>query len=540
MSRSHWHRGHTAEAVLALRAANKRLLPYYRGIVWLENHAAGNVDYAARRIMALAPHGDDLQADLDLLKEAADSRADPEGWGLSSAYAGEALATALSLQAYDLSGMAADLTPYVAGAGNHLLASQLKPSDRYTGWRMGLAGESVDDSDVMVTAQVILALLSRTEAEFPLARRTAAVTALQEAVDAGLTFDLQKAHVALALLKSDPSDTGRALVLLDDLSTRMYDASSSAFTVSTTLRALAAALNWDDPVNRELVSFLDHNLHVAVNTGLSDKSLMSAISVGELKTLTTLDAADKGITDLTGLEGAVNLTHVNLIENEITDHAVLFGLESLQEAFFSDDSTKVLLRGEETSEPDSDADGLSDWFEEIYGTDPLAADTDADGLDDRVELALGTDPLADDSDGDGVLDGSDPNPVGVLGRCGLDVDGDGIFSPMTDGAVIIRFLQDPDGTSLPEISGLFGQNGTRTEETQVYAWLDRPGCALMLDVDDNGIMAADSDGLLIIRYLFGFSGTALVDGAIGENSYRNSSRDIGTWLNFHRKTPKQR
>lgn len=57
---------------------------------------------------------------------------------------------------------------------------------------------------------------------------------------------------------------------------------------------------------------------------------------------------------------------------------------------------------------DSDEDGLPDGEEvQVYGTDPLKADTDGDGLDDADELYLGTDPLKPDTNGNGILDGKE-------------------------------------------------------------------------------------------------------------------------------------
>ena len=42
---------------------------------------------------------------------------------------------------------------------------------------------------------------------------------------------------------------------------------------------------------------------------------------------------------------------------------------------------------------DSDGDGLPDWKEALYGTDPHKADTDGDGTNDGDEIAQGRDPL---------------------------------------------------------------------------------------------------------------------------------------------------
>jgi len=57
------------------------------------------------------------------------------------------------------------------------------------------------------------------------------------------------------------------------------------------------------------------------------------------------------------------------------------------------------------SDPDSDGDGLSDWLEFVYGTNPYNSDTDGDGLSDKWEIDHGLDPLSPDTDGDGLSDG---------------------------------------------------------------------------------------------------------------------------------------
>lgn len=57
---------------------------------------------------------------------------------------------------------------------------------------------------------------------------------------------------------------------------------------------------------------------------------------------------------------------------------------------------------------DSDGDGLPDWFEALIGTDPTNPDTDADGLTDFEELFIyHTNPLLVDTDGDSFTDGEE-------------------------------------------------------------------------------------------------------------------------------------
>lgn len=51
-----------------------------------------------------------------------------------------------------------------------------------------------------------------------------------------------------------------------------------------------------------------------------------------------------------------------------------------------------------------------------------------------------------------------------------------------------------------------------------------------LDIDGDGEAGPLTDGLLLIRYLFGFSGEALVAGAVGEGAQRQNSDDIVAYI----------
>ncbi|MFO7287793.1 MAG: PKD domain-containing protein, partial [Gammaproteobacteria bacterium] len=63
-------------------------------------------------------------------------------------------------------------------------------------------------------------------------------------------------------------------------------------------------------------------------------------------------------------------------------------------ALSSDPDTVAITVAEDSTDPDSDEDGLSDADEEnIYGTDPNDPDTDGDGFGDGDEVAAGSDPL---------------------------------------------------------------------------------------------------------------------------------------------------
>ncbi|MCM1333683.1 MAG: VWA domain-containing protein [Bacteroides sp.] len=57
------------------------------------------------------------------------------------------------------------------------------------------------------------------------------------------------------------------------------------------------------------------------------------------------------------------------------------------------------LAGTNASVADSDGDGILDGYEEQYGTDPLSPDTDGDGIDDGIEILAGLGPTSTASDG---------------------------------------------------------------------------------------------------------------------------------------------
>jgi len=98
----------------------------------------------------------------------------------------------------------------------------------------------------------------------------------------------------------------------------------------------------------------------------------------------------------------------------------------------------------------------------------------------------------------------------------LDVDGNGQANALSDGILVIRHLFEFSGAELT--AGALGQEATRTEPAAIANHLDRAG--QMLDIDANGETDALTDGILIARALFGFEGEALTQGALGEGAQR--------------------
>jgi hypothetical protein len=128
-----------------------------------------------------------------------------------------------------------------------------------------------------------------------------------------------------------------------------------------------------------------------------------------------------------------------------------------------------------------------------------------------------------------LLPSSDSIGFGVLGcdGTGWDADVDATLAPLTDGLLGIRFLFGFSGATL--VAGALGQDAERTDPPAIAAHLE---ClrATLLDIDGNGEAAPLTDGLLLLRYLFGFRGAALVSGAVGAGCTRCSAEAIETFI----------
>ena len=108
----------------------------------------------------------------------------------------------------------------------------------------------------------------------------------------------------------------------------------------------------------------------------------------------------------------------------------------------------------------------------------------------------------------------------------LDVDDDAKTEALSDGLLIIRFMFGLDETSL--ITDVVGLNATRDSSDEIIDYLSAN--SEKLDIDQNGQIDALTDGILILRDLFGITGEMLVIGALAENATRINSQEISCLL----------
>ncbi len=108
----------------------------------------------------------------------------------------------------------------------------------------------------------------------------------------------------------------------------------------------------------------------------------------------------------------------------------------------------------------------------------------------------------------------------------LDIDGSGEAMPLSDGLLAMRHLFGFVGESL--INRAVEDNATRKTADDIAGYMTEG--LTMMDVDGDGEALPLSDGLLIMRYLFGFEGDALINRAVSETATRKSATDIKQYL----------
>lgn len=121
--------------------------------------------------------------------------------------------------------------------------------------------------------------------------------------------------------------------------------------------------------------------------------------------------------------------------------------------------------------------------------------------------------------------------VTVQATFNLNIDGNENgteATALTDGLLILRYLFGFTNDALIANAVEDGANRATAEDIQAYlqAGIDEG----ILDIDNDGEVKALTDGLLVLRYLFGFTGDSLVSNAIGETAMRTSAADIEAYL----------
>lgn len=91
---------------------------------------------------------------------------------------------------------------------------------------------------------------------------------------------------------------------------------------------------------------------------------------------------------------------------------------------------------------------------------------------------------------------------------------------------MLRHLFGFAGATLTE--GAVTSSATRSDANTIASYLDTNSGHV--DIDGDGSTEALTDGLLLLRYLFGFDGATLIEGAVSASATRTSADEIKNYI----------
>ena len=183
-----------------------------------------------------------------------------------------------------------------------------------------------------------------------------------------------------------------------------------------------------------------------------------------------------------------------------------------------------------TETADSDSDGMGDNSDAFPNNALYKADSDSDGMPDAWETKYGLDPndasdATSDQDNDGVT-ALDEFLAGTIPSGSLDIDGNAQYDALTDGLLLLRGMFGLDGDAL--VTGTVASDALYTESVDIESRIATLG--VLADIDGNGTIDALTDGLLTLRYLFGLQGETLINGVVADDATRTSAEEIEAHL----------
>ena len=109
-----------------------------------------------------------------------------------------------------------------------------------------------------------------------------------------------------------------------------------------------------------------------------------------------------------------------------------------------------------------------------------------------------------------------------------DFDGNGVADALTDGLMLLRYTFNI--TDLNMTIGAIADNATLSP-TQVVDNMHR--AISVADIDGNGSTDALTDGLMLLRHMFGLRGSPLISGAISSDATRTSAEEIEQYIELY-------
>ena len=120
-----------------------------------------------------------------------------------------------------------------------------------------------------------------------------------------------------------------------------------------------------------------------------------------------------------------------------------------------------------------------------------------------------------------------PSQIKVI-DANFDFDKNGVVEALTDGLLLLRYAFGYREAILTE--NVISQDSTLSPQ-EVISNIEQ--AYQYADIDNDGSVDALTDGLILLRYAFGLRGDSLIDGVIIPNAGRTSAADIETYIESH-------
>lgn len=117
-----------------------------------------------------------------------------------------------------------------------------------------------------------------------------------------------------------------------------------------------------------------------------------------------------------------------------------------------------------------------------------------------------------------------------VGPGSWNIDRNGEVDALTDGLVSLRFAFGFTGDTL--ITDAIAADAELTTAAEIEAEFEAV-MAVIGDIDDNAQVDALTDLLLLLRYLFGFSGPPLIVDAVAADAQRTTAEEIEAYIQAH-------
>ena len=184
------------------------------------------------------------------------------------------------------------------------------------------------------------------------------------------------------------------------------------------------------------------------------------------------------------------------------------------------------------ADPDDDNDNVSDSLDAFPLISSEWADADADGTGDNADTDDDNDTVSDSQDAFpfDASEWSDTDADGIGNNTDTDDDNDTVIDSLDAFSLLATESIDTDGDGIGDNADIDDDGDGILDSLDSFPLDSTNTPTKIMDIDGNGQIDGLTDAMLVLRYIFGFSGDALINGVVADNATRTSAADIEAHL----------